>query len=134
MSDIAMPLRQSNRAWLRGARFDLSFILGIPAVAFLTGAVILWQPQLFTPILLFDLWFLGYHHVIATYTRLCFDRKSFSEHWSLLVVLLLAVAVGTLAIVYFVGLWTVVSVYFYWQWFHYTRQDGRMVQPGIAVA
>ncbi|CDX36568.1 conserved membrane hypothetical protein [Mesorhizobium plurifarium] len=123
MSDIAMPLRQSNWAWLRGARFDLSFILGIPAVALVTGAVILWQPQLFTPILIFDLWFLGYHHVIATYTRLCFDRKSFAEYWPLLVLLLPAVAAGTLAIVYFVGLWTVVSVYFYWQWFHYTRQS-----------
>jgi len=123
MTDISVPGRQTNWAWLRDAKFDLSFVLGIPAVAFLTGAVIHWQPHLFTPILIFDLWFLGYHHVIATYTRLCFDRKSFAEHWSLLVVLLPAVTVGTLAVVYLFGLWTVVSVYFYWQWFHYTRQS-----------
>ena len=123
MSDIVVPSRQTNWAWLRGAPFDLCFILGIPTVAFVTGAVIIWRPQLFTPILVFDLWFLGYHHVIATYTRLCFDRKSFSEHWPLLVLLLPVVAISTLAVVYLFGLWTVVSVYFYWQWFHYTRQS-----------
>jgi hypothetical protein len=89
----------------------------------LTGFVVIRQPKLFTPVLIFDLWFLGYHHVIATYTRLCFDRKSFSEHWSLLVVLLPAVAIGTLGVAFLFGLWTVVSVYFYWQWFHYTRQS-----------
>jgi hypothetical protein len=122
MSDVAVP-RQANWAWLLGARFDLSFILGIPVFAIATGAVILWQPHLFTPILILDLWFLGYHHVIATYTRICFDRKSFAEHRSLLLLLLPAVAIGTLIVVYLFGLWTVVSIYFYWQWFHYTRQS-----------
>jgi len=124
MSDIAAtPVRSAGWAWLRSARFDLSFILGIPVLAIVTGIVIIWQPQLFVPILIFDLWFLGYHHVIATYTRLCFDRKSFAEHWPLLVLLLPAVTAGTLVVVWLFGLWTVVSVYFYWQWFHYTRQS-----------
>ncbi|RVA03349.1 hypothetical protein EN932_32180 [Mesorhizobium sp. M7A.F.Ca.US.002.01.1.1] len=123
MTDIALPLERGNWAWLRSPRFDISFILGLPALAFLTGLVIVWQPRFFYPILVFDLWFLGYHHVIATYTRLCFDRKSFAEHWPLLVILLPAVTVGTLAVAYGFGLWTIVSVYFYWQWFHYTRQS-----------
>ena len=122
MSDITMPLT-TPLAWLRSPQFDLTFIVGLPLLAMLTGLVIIWQPDLFVPILILDLWFLGYHHVIATYTRLCFDRKSFAEHWSLLVVFLPAVTVGTLAVAYFVGLWIIVSIYFYWQWFHYTRQS-----------
>jgi hypothetical protein len=123
VSDTVMQAAHANWAWLRSRQFDLSFILGIPALAMLTGAVVIWQPWLFTPVLIFDLWFLGYHHVISTYTRLCFDRKSFSQHWPLLVVLLPAVAAGTLTVAYAFGLWTVVTVYFYWQWFHYARQS-----------
>ncbi len=123
MSDISLPLAQAQWAWLRNPRFDLWFILGIPAVAILTGVVVAWHPGLFRPILILDLWFLGYHHVIATYTRLCFDRRSFSEHWPLMVVVLPLVALGTLAIAYLLGLWAIVSIYLYWQWFHYTRQS-----------
>jgi hypothetical protein len=123
MSDVVLASRLTNWAWLRGAGFDLTFILGIPTLAIATIAIVLVQPQLFTPILIFDLWFLGYHHVIATYTRLCFDRKSLAEHWPLVVLLLPAIALGTLVAIYVFGLWIVVSVYFYWQWFHYTRQS-----------
>jgi hypothetical protein len=123
MADIALPSRRPSWAWLRSARFDLSFILGIPILAIATIALIVVQPHLFTPILILDLWFLGYHHVIATYTRLCFDRGSFAEHWPLVVLLLPAAVLGTLTAIYFFGLWIVVSVYFYWQWFHYTRQS-----------
>lgn len=123
MNGFAATVPRASWHWLRDVQFDLSFILGIPGVALLTGLVVVYQPHLFVPILIFDLWFLGYHHVIATYTRLCFDRKSFAEHWSLLVALLPAVAIATLAVAYWAGLWTIVSVYFYWQWFHYTRQS-----------
>ena len=123
MSVITSDVARTHWAWLRNPTFDLSFILGIPALAIFTGLIVVWQPSLFVPILVFDLWFLGYHHVIATYTRLCFDRKSFAEHWPLMVVFLPAVAIGTLAVAYFVGLWVIVSIYFYWQWFHYARQS-----------
>jgi hypothetical protein len=123
MSDITMRVAHANWAWLRNPRFDLSFILGIPVLAVITGLVVVWQPQLFYPILIFDLWFLGYHHLISTYTRLCFDQKSFTEHWTLLVVLLPVITLATLAMAYALGLWVIVSIYFYWQWFHYTRQS-----------
>jgi hypothetical protein len=123
MSDLAVPAARIHWAWLCNPRFDLSFIVGIPALACLTGLIVIAQPHLFTPILIFDLWFLGYHHVISTYTRLCFDRKSLSEHWPLLAGLLPVVALVTLAAAYALGLWIIVSVYFYWQWFHYTRQS-----------
>jgi hypothetical protein len=123
MSDIAIPVVRADWAWLRSPSFDVSFLFGILGLALATGAVVQSRPDLFPLILLFDLWFLGYHHVIATYTRLCFDRKSMAEHRSLVVTLPLAVALVTLAVAYTFGLWTVVSVYFYWQWFHYTRQS-----------
>ena len=123
MSDLAVPAARIHWAWLCNPRFDLSFIVGIPALACLTGLIVIAQPHLFTPILIFDLWFLGYHHVVSTYTRLCFDRKSLSEHWPLLAGLLPVVALVTLAAAYALGLWIIVSVYFYWQWFHYTRQS-----------
>jgi hypothetical protein len=123
MSEIALGSGHRPWPWLRSSRFDLSFILMIPALAVATGLFLVWQPGLFYPVLVFDLWFLGYHHVIATYTRLCFDRKSFAEHWPLMLVLLPLVAIGTLAAAYALGIWIVVSVYYYWQWFHYTRQS-----------
>jgi len=109
--------------WLRSPGFDLSFIAGIPALAILTALVIVWQPSLFLPILLFDLWFLGYHHVISTYTRLCFDGKSFAASRILIFGLLPLVAITTGIVAAVAGLWAIVSVYFYWQWFHYTRQS-----------
>lgn len=110
-------------AWLQNARFDLWFIVGIPVLAVTTGLIVVARPELFAPILLMDLWLLGYHHVIATYTRLCFDKKSFSEHKRLVVLLLPLVAGCTVAAAYVAGLWLIVSMYFYWQWFHYTRQS-----------
>lgn len=123
MSDITVSLPGRPLAWLRSPKFDLSFIIGLPLLATATGLVVLLRPELFIPVLILDLWFLGYHHVISTYTRLCFDRKSFGEHWQLLIFLLPAVAVATLAAAWVMGVWIVVSIYFYWQWYHYTRQS-----------
>lgn len=123
MSTPAIAAHRPTWAWLREPRFDIAFILGLPAMALLTGVVVLAQPSLFPVVLLFDLWVLGYHHVISTYTRLLFDAKSRAEHRDLIVSLPLAVALATILAVAVFGLWIVVSVYFYWQWFHYTRQS-----------
>jgi len=65
---------------------------------------------------------LGYHHVISTYTRLCFDKKSLAAHRFMLFGLPILVLAATISIVMGVGAWLVFSIYFYWQWFHYTRQ------------
>lgn len=108
---------------LRGPGFDLAFIAGLALVAIATGFAVAAQPELFWPILALDLWLLGYHHVVATYTRLAFDRESFREHRNLILYLPWAVAAGVLAIALTAGLWLLVSVYLYWQWFHYARQS-----------
>lgn len=78
--------------------------------------------------MLADLWGLGYHHVIATYTRLGFDRQSRREHRFLLYVLPALVLAGVLALVWLLGIWAVPTLYFYWQWFHYARQSYGVAQ------
>lgn len=114
--------------WLRGPRFDVGFIAGTTAIALLSGALVVLDSRLFAPILLLDLWLLGYHHVIATYTRLCFDRESFRAHRFVLLWLPFLVLGATVALAMGLGLWVLGSVYLYWQWFHYTRQSWGVAQ------
>ena len=123
MSSVSVSSPAVQWFWLRNQKFDLWFVVGLPALGILTGVFVSWQPAAFWPILLFDLWFLGYHHVISTYTRLVFDKKSFKESRFLVFGLLPLIALGTLAMAGVVGLWAIVSIYFYWQWFHYARQS-----------
>lgn len=112
----------SSYSGLRNAAFDKWFILGVPAIALTSLAITLLWPNTLYPVLAIDLWFLGYHHVIATYTRIGFDRESLAKHWKLLVLLPVAVA----AVVYLVGIaggpGLLTTIYFYWLWFHYVRQ------------
>lgn len=109
--------------WLRGPGFDVGFVAGTTAIAMASGALVVAEPKLFAPILLLDLWLLGYHHVIATYTRLCFDRGSFRQYRFLILWLPFLVFGATLALALGFGLWVLGSVFLYWQWFHYTRQS-----------
>ena len=109
--------------WLRDARFDSAFILGGIGLALLSGTVIVIEPSLFYPILLLDAWVLGYHHVTSTFTRLCFDRATFEERGWLITHLLPIAALATILVAWQIGLWVIVTIYFYWQWWHYTRQS-----------
>ena len=59
---------------LRSPDFDMFFIAGIPLLAIATGLLVNYNNDLFLPVLAADLWLLGYHHVVATYTRLAFDK------------------------------------------------------------
>ena len=114
--------------WLRGQAFDLGFIVGVTMLALASGFAVAQDSRLFGPILFADLWLLGYHHVIATYTRLCFDRRSWREHRMLLTGLPLLVIALVVGLATSVGLWTLVTVYLYWQWFHYARQSWGIAQ------
>ena len=113
----------STPGWLRSSEFDLGFIVGIAAIALFSGLVCTLEPRLFPLILTLDLWLLGYHHVISTFTRLCFDRESFRQHRFLVVQLPLIVLATTIAVAFGIGFWVLGTVYLYWQWFHYTRQS-----------
>lgn len=123
MSLAMAAARPGRPGWLRSPSFDLIFILGLPALALGAGAVVIAQPALFLPVLLLDLWVLGYHHVVSTWTRLCFDGASFARHRFLILWLPLIVLAAVSALVLGLGAWTVATIYFYWQWFHYARQS-----------
>lgn len=122
MTDAVLSVDKAP-GWLKSARFDGGFIVGIAAIALLSGGIVVAHPPLFPFILILDLWLLGYHHVISTYTRLCFDKASFQQHKFLLLYLPLIVFGATFAIAAGVGLWALATIYLYWQWFHYTRQS-----------
>lgn len=108
---------------LRSAGFDTFFVVGIPLIASAAGCLAAYDNDLFLPLLLADLWLLGYHHVVSTFTRLSFDLGSFREHRSLIVYLLPGVAIAVVLLAVYVGAWAVTTVYLYWQWWHYTRQS-----------
>lgn len=126
MSDEATARAQNNildQFWLRDTQFDLCFILGTAIIAIASGLYVVAYPKMFAVVLFVDLWLLGYHHVISTYTRLCFDRKSMKNNRFILFVLPIIVLVAVLALSFGIGLWVLTSIYLYWQWFHYTRQS-----------
>jgi hypothetical protein len=108
---------------MRGPGFDRLFILGPAGLALLAGTVIGARPDLFKPLLVANVWLLSYQHVIATYTRLAFDRESFRQHRFLVLGVPVLVFLGVVGVVELVGFWAVFSTYLYWQWFHYTRQS-----------
>lgn len=102
---------------------DYCFIGLIPAVAVVTGLFAYFYPQYFLLILLLDLWLLGYHHVISTFTRIGFDKSSVVEHWKLLFPLPVLVCIFVYSGYQFAGGILIGSIYLYWQWYHYTRQS-----------
>ena len=128
-----------QQALLRSAEFDGSLVLLSAFIALAAGAAVTRDPRLFVPILVLDVWLLGYQHVVATYTRLVFDTESFGKHKFLAVGVPVIVAGATFGAAYLVGPWIIASTYLYWQWFHYTRQSygiGRMylrkIEPGLS--
>lgn len=123
MTSSTITMTGPQAGWLRGPTFDGTFILGTLTLAVASGIVVLLNPSLFPIVLLIDIWFLGYHHVISTYTRLCFDKQSFQEHKFLILYLPFIVLAAVVALAHGVGIWTLTTIYLYWQWFHYTRQS-----------
>ncbi|CAN5614429.1 hypothetical protein BH20ACI3_BH20ACI3_34520 [soil metagenome] len=123
MSATSATMKPYSFGWLRGATFDLGYIFGIAAIALCTGAIVVMQPGLFPLIIFLDLWLLGYHHVISTFTRLTFDRDSFREHRFLVIGLPPIVLLGVTLLWLVIGAWVLPTLYLYWQWFHYTRQS-----------
>lgn len=113
----------ARHGWLRNRIFDTTFVYGVAALALTSCCAVILNPEWFLPVLIADLWLLGYHHVIATYTRLAFDRNSLREHRFLVFVLPIFVLASTYFLARVVGVWVLASIYLYWQWFHYTRQS-----------
>jgi hypothetical protein len=117
-----------SSGWLVGRGFDLHFILGITALAVLSGAIVLREPSLLLPVVILDTWLLGYHHRVSALTRICFDRESLRQHRFLVFWLPPILFAATIALATGVGLWSIITIYVYWQWFHYTRQSYGIAQ------
>jgi hypothetical protein len=126
-ADIAAPPRAiADR--LDRPSFDTALIVGTVALAVTAGTTAWIVPSLFVPLLLADLWGLGYQHVIATFTRLCCGQADRRAHRFLIYGLPPIVIVGVILMIASIGLWTVPTLYLYWQWFHYTRQSWGIAQ------
>ena len=114
---------KTQPGWLRSPTFDLSFIVVIAAISIAAGVVGMAHPKVFQIVLLLDIWLLGYHHVVSTFTRLAFDKQSLREHRFLVFQLPVIILAATSWAVWVFGWWVLPTTYLYWQWFHYTRQS-----------
>ena len=122
-ADLNAGTHARSAEWLRNPSFDLTLIVGVALLALCSGLAIVLYPAAFPVLLFLDLWFLGYHHVIATFTRLAFDVESFRQHRFLIVWVPILLVVTLVPLVLAIGPWVLATMYLYWQWFHYTRQS-----------
>ena len=122
MSAIAASVLP-RAGWVRNPGFDLTYVAGISLVAIAAGGIVIANPRLFPVVFVLNAWLLGYHHVVATFTRLTFDRESFDRHRFLITWLPLIVLAGVFGLCLLFGGWILTTIYLYWQWWHYTRQS-----------
>ena len=118
----ALPLVAAPRTYIRSWEFDATLLLAPLATGLTAALVVTADPRLYPYLLLADLWLLGYHHVVATYTRLAFDSRSLRRNRFLALDLLFLVMMGSLAVALTAGAWVIASAFLYLQWFHYMRQ------------
>lgn len=111
----------SPPVWLRGPAFDRALVAVPLLLALAAGHVVLAAPGLFLTVFLVDTWLLGFHHVVATWSKLGLapDDRREALGFALLLPLAVAAALGVAAAGGEAAVWT---VFFYWQWWHYTRQ------------
>lgn len=125
---MTMGVAAAPAAWLRSRRFDLWFVAGTAALGIAAGLTGLVNRNLVMALVAADLWLLSYPHVLATYTRLCFDRESFRAYRGLVTWLPLVMLATTLGLAGTFGAWVLTTTYFYWQWWHYARQSWGIAQ------
>ena len=112
---------------MRSLLFDWILVVGCIALAYLFGFVAYSNPvnpYVFMVLLYCDIYLLGSHHIVAMYTRLCFDKESARENRFFLTWLPVLVVLGIVGAMWWAGGTVIITtVYLYWQWFHYTRQS-----------
>ncbi|HKE85077.1 MAG TPA: hypothetical protein VKB50_15045 [Vicinamibacterales bacterium] len=118
----ARPVTASPRTYIRSEEFDTTLLVAPLLAGLAAAAIVSANPQLYLLLLVADLWLLGYHHVIATYTRLPFDGQSRRRNRFLALDLLLITTAVTLVVAITAGAWVIASTFLYLQWFHYMRQ------------
>jgi len=117
LPDVAVP-----RTYIRSRQFDTTLLAAPIGAGLLAAVVVAADPRLYAFLLVADLWLLGYHHVVATYTRLAFDPRSLKRNRFLAVDLLVVVTLLTLTVALTAGAWVIATAFLYLQWFHYMRQ------------
>ena len=122
-SATSTAVAQGGPGWLYSRSFDSFFIFGIAGLAAITGLVCMYAPSLFMPVMIANVWLLGYQHVIATFTRLCFDKESHRRSRLLIYALFPAILGAVIFLSKTAGVWSLATIYLYAQWFHYARQS-----------
>jgi hypothetical protein len=117
-----VSVHAAPRVCIKSEAFDIGLLILPLATGLGTAAGVLANPALFTALLIADLWLLGYHHVVATYTRLAFTADAFRRNRFLAFDLLLLMTAATLGLAFTAGAWVVATAFLYLQWFHYMRQ------------
>ena len=110
------------RAFVWNESFDATLLVAPLALGLLAAAVVTANPAIYAAVVLADLWFLGYHHVVSTYTRLGFSSRGLLRNRFLALDLLIVIVLATTALAFTAGAWVVASAFLYLQWFHYMRQ------------
>jgi hypothetical protein len=109
--------------FLYGPRFDRLFIFGIASIALVLGALATISPAMFVAVVLVDIWLFASPHVIATYTRIGFDKAHVKKHWFLIFGLPPIVLVGVTMVALAYELGGLFTLYFIAQTYHVTRQS-----------
>jgi hypothetical protein len=118
----ALPFTATPRTYIRSEEFDTTLLVAPLMAGLVAAAIVTANQRLYPWLLIADLWLLGYHHVIATYTRLAFDGQSLRQNRFMAIDLLLIVTAVTLLVAMTAGAWVIASAFLYLQWFHYMRQ------------
>src|SRR5262245_23939141 len=87
----AIPVATAPLAYIRSEEFDTTLLVAPLLAGLAAAAIVTANTRLYPILLLADLWLLGYHHVVATYTRLAFDGQSLRRNRFLAIDLLLIV-------------------------------------------
>lgn len=115
------PWKMSG-GYLNNPLYDNMLIFGVLFLALSSGFVVLLNPELFLIVILADLWLLGYHHVLSTFTKLAATKQDRLDNRFLIYILPFFVMGAVALLHYSYGGWIIVTIYFFWQWYHYTRQ------------
>ncbi|KPZ73199.1 hypothetical protein AN944_00347 [Shewanella sp. P1-14-1] len=107
----------------RNPQFDVFFILLLPVFAIAVASIANTSSILYNLIFSLNIFFLGYHHVISTYTRLGISQLSDSETRFLTLILPFIVIAFVFTCIYINSSWLISTIYLHWQWWHYTRQS-----------
>jgi hypothetical protein len=116
-----VSIHAAPRRCIKSEAFDITLLILPLATGVGAAAAVLANPALFTPLLVANLWLLGYHHVNGTYTSLAFANETLPRNRVLAIGLLLVVTAAALALA-FTGAWIVTSTFFYLQWFYCIRE------------